>query len=351
MSRALLLLLCWAAAWAVAAPVITGGVAAGVVGAPFVCAIVATGTPSHYDAPGLPAGLTVNTVTGLITGTPTAAAVTVVTISATNAGGTGTATLTITVTAAAGPQPTNAALIQVSAGSACSFQLVSSAAATGWVVSGLPVGLSVDAAGLISGSAATSGVSNVTASANTGTTNTTLVIDILSAVTGAPVFTLPIQPQSVTGAPFAFALSATGATGFACANLPTWLSVGSTNGLLEGTPVATSATVNLQLTATIGPAATTTVIAIPFVDPDAGDAIPSAPAVIDATVGSGVGWGATASVAGSVFTSSGFPAGLSMDTTSGILSGAPTTAGTTNILLTANAGGATTARKIGRAHV
>ncbi len=46
----------------------------------------------------MPAGLSVNTATGLISGTPTAAGTSTVTLSATNAGGTGNASLTLTIT-------------------------------------------------------------------------------------------------------------------------------------------------------------------------------------------------------------------------------------------------------------
>ncbi len=57
--------------------------------------------PPAYGATGLPAGLTVNSATGLISGTPTAAGTSTVTVSATNSGGTGNATLTLTVNSAA----------------------------------------------------------------------------------------------------------------------------------------------------------------------------------------------------------------------------------------------------------
>ena len=51
-------------------------------------------------ATGLPAGLSVASGTGLISGTPTAAGTSTVTLSATNAGGTGNATLTLTIAVA-----------------------------------------------------------------------------------------------------------------------------------------------------------------------------------------------------------------------------------------------------------
>src|SRR5207253_5678203 len=51
----------------------------------------------------LPAGLTVNTSTGLISGTPTTAGTYSITLSATNGNGTGTATLTLTIS---NPSPT-----------------------------------------------------------------------------------------------------------------------------------------------------------------------------------------------------------------------------------------------------
>jgi hypothetical protein len=80
------------------APVITSATAAsGTVGSSFSYQITATNAPASYGAAGLPVGLTVNTGTGLISGTPTAAGTSTVTLSATNSGGTGTAPLTLTI--------------------------------------------------------------------------------------------------------------------------------------------------------------------------------------------------------------------------------------------------------------
>lgn len=73
----------------------------GKVGVPFSYQILATASPTSYAASGLPTGLSVNTSTGLISGTPTSSAISTITISATNGNGTGTQTLFLTVAAAA----------------------------------------------------------------------------------------------------------------------------------------------------------------------------------------------------------------------------------------------------------
>ncbi len=97
------------------APVITSATtASGTVGGAFSYQIAATNSPISFTATGLPAGLTVNTRTGLISGTPTAAGTSTVTLSATNGTGTGNATLTLSVTAGA-PAPALTSLSPASA--------------------------------------------------------------------------------------------------------------------------------------------------------------------------------------------------------------------------------------------
>lgn len=82
--------------------IIDATAATGTVGVPFSYQIVAANGPVSYGATNLPAGLSVNPSTGLVSGTPTAAGTTNATLTATNASGTGSATLGITINAAGG---------------------------------------------------------------------------------------------------------------------------------------------------------------------------------------------------------------------------------------------------------
>jgi hypothetical protein len=79
-------------------PVLTSSdIAVGTVGAAFNYLITATNNPRSYTADGLPAGLSLNADTGIISGTPLIAGMSNITLSASNAGGTGTASLALTI--------------------------------------------------------------------------------------------------------------------------------------------------------------------------------------------------------------------------------------------------------------
>jgi len=80
------------------APVITSaGSATSAFGSPMTYTITALTGPTSFGANGLPAGLTINTSTGVISGTPATAGTYTVTISATNSAGTNTRVITLRV--------------------------------------------------------------------------------------------------------------------------------------------------------------------------------------------------------------------------------------------------------------
>ncbi len=90
----------------VGAPVITSASSSSAtVNVPFSYQITATNSPASFNATNLPAGLSVNAATGIISGTPTSAGISNITISATNSAGTGAATLTLTISNAPDTTP------------------------------------------------------------------------------------------------------------------------------------------------------------------------------------------------------------------------------------------------------
>ena len=165
------------------APSITSALTAtGTNGSGFSYQITATNGPTSYNTTGLPAGLSVNTVSGLISGTPTATGTTSATISAVNASGTGSATLVITIRPTP-PSITSALTASGTTGSAFSYQITASNSPTSYNATSLPGGLSVNTgSGLISGTPTATGLTSTTISATNagGTGSATLVITVVA---------------------------------------------------------------------------------------------------------------------------------------------------------------------------
>jgi hypothetical protein len=138
----------------------------GVAGRPFTFQIQALNAPRSYGAVGLPAGLAVNTNSGLITGTPAEKTADYVALRASNAAGTDTQTNWFNIMSAAYPVFTNACHAVALAGQPFSFRLAATHALAG-TYSGwpLPASLVLDANdGLISGTPWSAGIFHVSVS-------------------------------------------------------------------------------------------------------------------------------------------------------------------------------------------
>lgn len=170
-------------------PVITNNplTAVGTVGTPFSFTITASGTPTSYSASPLPAGLTINSSSGAITGNPTTAATTSVLLGATNASGTGNATLNITVAAAGVPpiitsSPPSGAGPTGTVGTPFSYVITASGLPVSYSAGPLPAGLSLNATtGAITGTPTGSGTFVVTIGATNASGTTTAVVTMTIA--------------------------------------------------------------------------------------------------------------------------------------------------------------------------
>jgi len=151
------------------APVITSAATAeGNVALPFSYQIVATDDPSSFGLSGtLPDGLSFDTNTGEISGTPTTEEVQTVILSASNAQGTGNASLEITIGPELSlPEITSPASVLLSAGADFAYQITASNDPTGYTATGLPAGLEIDPVnGVITGTAMEAGTFEVTLTA------------------------------------------------------------------------------------------------------------------------------------------------------------------------------------------
>ena len=137
---------------AVGIPAITSATAAsGQSGVPFSYQITGTNGPGSFGASGLPTGISINTTTGLISGTTFLIGSFNATVTATNGTGTGNQVLTISTTL--GPPVINSAATTNSVVTVpFSYQITAANAPTSFGASGLPGGLSVNTGtGLISG--------------------------------------------------------------------------------------------------------------------------------------------------------------------------------------------------------
>jgi len=239
---------------ALVTPVITSANSAPATsGSPFSFQVVASNLPATFGATGLPAGLSINPATGLISGTPVVAigGSVPVTLTAMNAAGTGMQAFSLNISLNA-PTFTSANSASVNSGQALSFQVTATDFPSTFGAAGLPAGITINpGTGLISGTAnvAMTTMFNVTLSAmnGAGTTNQafTLTVTLLP-----PTITSAATASGTATFPFSYQITATNSpTLYGATGLPPGLSINTATGVISGTPTALG-TSNIMISAT-----------------------------------------------------------------------------------------------------
>ena len=299
----------------------------------------------------LPAGLTLDAFTGVISGTPTTVGLSSFTVQVTDGTQTATADFSLTVNApltisTTSPLPTGAV------GVAYNIALVATGGTetNSWSVTAgtLPAGLTLAVAtGLISGTPTTGGLSTFTVRVTDGLQATTRVFDL--SVNASLAITTPSPlPAAIQNATYSTTLAATGGAGTktwsVTGALPTGLTLAPATGVISGTPTGSgTSTFTVQVTDGVQTAATTFALTV-----SATLAISSVSPLPSGVVG--VAYSATLAGAGGVSASyawsvtGSLPAGLSLDGPSGAITGTPSATGTSNFTVQLTDGTQTTTK-------
>ena len=296
-------------------------------------------TWSHVSGD-LPAGLTLNTSTGTLSGTPARAGTFRFTLGAAAQYSSASKTFTLTVNLAI---TTESALPNATAGTQYSQALRAAGAdALTWTLTdgALPAGLTLSGNGTISGTPTTAGTSDFTLRADAGDNITAakafrLMVDPAAAIS----ITTTSLPSGKVGTSYTASLTAGVSDvtwSVSSGNLPSGLTLSST-GTITGTPT-TAGTSTFTVSAQKGASSGTRSLTITIAPAD------SAISITTSTLPSGtVGKTYTAQLASSVsnaswsVSSGTLPSGLTLSST-GTISGTPTSSGTFSFTVRASSG-------------
>ncbi|MEW1958759.1 cell wall-binding repeat-containing protein [Kineococcus sp. NPDC059986] len=318
-----------------------------VLGQPFSHTFTATGDPApRWSVTGtLPPGLTLDPVTGVLSGVPTATvALSLATVTATNSAGSASQAVTLATVLPGTPAPapgaapviTSAPPVAVVLATPYRHQFTATGTPTStWsVTSGtLPAGLTLDpVSGVLSGTPSAIGTSvfTVTARNSAGSAAQTATLVVVGS-SSAPSITPPPTVVATVGVPFAYEASATGVprpTWSVEGALPAGVRIDAATGVVTGTPTAPgTSTVTLVATNSVGSDREPLTLVVAA----AGSApVTDATRTVVGTVGAPLRTTLTASGTPTwALTAGALPAGLTLDAATGTISGIPTVAGTT----------------------
>jgi uncharacterized protein (TIGR03437 family) len=306
-----------------------------------------------WSATGLPAGITLS-ATGLLFGTPTVAGIFAVTITVTSGGSTASVTLPLTISA-----PSPLAIVTTSLPNGVVGQPYTQPygnvilSATGgtyeyrFSATGLPPGLTLSSAGILSGTPSASGSYTVTVTVSDGENTTSAALSL--TITTSPVLTITsvLLDSGTLNQGYGdtlFAINGSGSYTWSAAGLPPGITI-SAAGVLSGMPTAYGL---FSVTVTVvsgGSTASQTfpltigvpqlyIISIALANGAVNELY--SPLALLVAGGSGVySWSAT-----------GLPAGLNISA-AGVLNGTPLNAGSFFITLTVTSGGLSQSATLG----
>jgi len=312
-----------------------------------------TAPPTFTISPPLPTGLSIDATTSVITGTPSESqTVTAYVVTATNGGEVATAALNLTIspgTRSLVPSPqTVAATKWVAITPTTVYTPVNFLTTPTYAVSGstLPAGLSFNSTtGRITGTpTAAQAATNYSIVASNVNGETATAIVSIEVVAMTPALSPATQTLiGITGTALTASATFT-ATGFAGSpityalsggTLPTGLSFSTSTGVISGTPTAVKTTTTYTVTATtaLGESAAAAITLTVNAPASSGPVTPLVEWVTKSVPNGIVNSPYTFTLVAThatiySVTAGGLPAGLSLNSTTGVISGTPTTAGT-----------------------
>ncbi|WP_375496750.1 putative Ig domain-containing protein [uncultured Jatrophihabitans sp.] len=212
--------------------------------------------PCTFSATGLPAGVTINASTGVISGTPTTAGATSSTVTIRDASGATATSASFTWTILAAPTITTPGNVSAYVGVPVSYSISSTCSNTPctFALAGAPPGLTINSAtGVISGTPTTAGVSNaVTATITDAAGATASTAPFTITVYARPTITSPGNQTSTVNTALILAISSTCPNTpctYALSGAPAGLTIGG-NGRITGTPTMTGTASSVKVTMT-----------------------------------------------------------------------------------------------------